>query len=95
MMNMDTVTMKPYSPSGSNPPAKATILIKANIASIFSRFTQFNIISSTTLKPEIYELSENVTETDRNAVISPNGWTLVVIRSNLSLYNLTIISKQS
>jgi hypothetical protein len=93
LMDLDTVTITTYSLSGSKTPEKATLIIKANIDSIFSSLTKFNIISDASLKPEVYELSDNVTEIDRNGVLGGEGYTLVFIKTNLVIENLIITSK--
>jgi hypothetical protein len=90
---MDSVTIKPYSLSNSSEPTKATVLIKGNMNSIFSELTKFNIILNETLNPDLYTLSENVTEIDQHAVLSSDGKTITTIKTNLNLFNLSIISK--
>jgi hypothetical protein len=93
IMNLDTVAIKTYSPAGNETPSKATLEIKGDIGSIFSSLTKFNVISDATLKPDVYALSENVTQTERDAVISSGGKTINVLKSNFSLKNLIITSK--
>jgi hypothetical protein len=90
VLDMDTIIIKPYSPTGATNVGRPNILIKGNINSIFSELTKFNIIKSDTLNSQLFELSDNVSDGDRQALISNDGWTLVIIKTNFSLYNATV-----
>jgi hypothetical protein len=94
ILNTPLVTVQPYSPSGNPSTSKAHLLIKGDIQSVFSSFAKFNIIKNQNLKESVYTLSENVTMTERNAVLASSGMIFTVIISNFNIFNVTIKSKK-
>jgi hypothetical protein len=95
VLNMASLTIKPYFPNGKYNEIKAKIEVLSNFDNMISSQSKFNLISNTSLKSEIYEISENTTELDRTGIMNNHGVALSFIKTNTTLTDLEFSGKNT